>query len=159
MEHVSRRLVHCNVTAHPTSQWTLQQLREAIPSDHEYRYLIHDRDSIFSADLDGSIRNLGLRVLKTPYRSPQANALCERLIGSLRRECLDFVIPLSEGHLRKVLVHWRRHYNTGRPYMSLAANVPAPPPNIPVQLQPSRHLVPDSQTVISVPLLNGLHHQ
>src|SRR5262249_41588344 len=85
MEHATRRILHVNATAYPTAHWTLQQLREAIPSDHPYRFLIHDRDSIFSRALDQRIRHLGLRVLKTPVRSPQANALCERLIGTLRR--------------------------------------------------------------------------
>src|SRR5215467_3236675 len=99
IEHASRRLLHVNVTAHPTAEWTLQQLREAIPSDHAYRFLIHDRDSIFSQDLDQHIRNLGLKILKTPPKSPQANAICERVIGTLRRECLDFVIPFTETHL------------------------------------------------------------
>jgi len=99
MEHATRRILHSNVTAHPTAHWTLQQLREAIPADHTYRFLLHDRDSIFSQQLDQSIHNLGLRVLKTPPQTPQANALCERLLGTLRRECLDFVIPLTENHL------------------------------------------------------------
>jgi putative transposase len=84
MEHTTRRLLHVNVTAHPTAQWTLQQLREALPCDHTYRFLVHDRDSIFSPQLDQSIRHLGLRVVKTPPQTPQANSLCERLIGTLR---------------------------------------------------------------------------
>jgi hypothetical protein len=87
------------VTAHPTAAWTLQQLREAIPADHAYRFLLHDRDSIFSPQLDQSVCNLGLRVLKTPPQSPQAKALCERLIGTLRWECLDSMIPFTENHL------------------------------------------------------------
>ena len=92
MEHATRRLLHVNVTGHPTAQWTIQQFREAIPRNHSYRFLIHDRDRIFSQPLDQHIRNLGLRVLQTPPRSPQANALCERLLGTLRRECL---VPLG----------------------------------------------------------------
>jgi len=92
MEHATRRILRTNVTVHPTAQWTLQQLREALTSAHGYRFLIHDRDTIFSQDLDQRVRHLGLRVLKTPVRSPQANALCERLLGTLRRECLDFLI-------------------------------------------------------------------
>src|SRR6516162_5784931 len=103
IEHASRRLLHWNVTSNPTAAWTLQQLREAIASDHPYRFLVHDRDSIYTQALDTSITNLRLRVLKTPHRSPKANSLCERLIGSLRRECLDWAIPLSEGHLRSLL--------------------------------------------------------
>src|SRR5208337_3382379 len=97
IEHASRRLIHLNVTAHPTAAWTLQQLRDAIPLDHEYRFIIHDHDAIFSAELDASLTRLGLKVITTPVRSPQANSLCERLIGTLRRECLDWIIPLSEG--------------------------------------------------------------
>src|SRR5215831_9006383 len=71
-----------------------------------YRFLIHDRDRIFSQQLDQGIRHLGLRVLKTPVWTPQANALCERLIGTLRRECLDFVMPLTENHLYRILKEW-----------------------------------------------------
>ena len=93
IEHGSRKILHTNVTDHPTADWTRQQLREAIPSDHAYRFLIHDHDAIFSRSLDQSVRNLGLRVLKTPPRTPQANAICERAIGSLRRGCLDGRVP------------------------------------------------------------------
>jgi transposase InsO family protein len=90
MEVGTRRIVHCNVTAHPTAAWTLQQLREAIPNDHSYRFLVHDRDSIFSAEVDQQLKAFGLQVLHTPARAPKANAYCERLVGSVRRECLDF---------------------------------------------------------------------
>src|ERR1700757_1005366 len=116
MEIGSRRILHCNVTAHPTAQWTLQQLREAIPSDHPYQFLIHDRDTIFSSELDAEVkRTFGLRVLRTPIRAPQANAFCERLMGTVRRECLDFMIPLHERQLRGTLRSWVAHYNKGRP--------------------------------------------
>jgi transposase InsO family protein len=103
IEHESRRLLHVNVTGHPTAEWTLQQLCEAIPADHCYRFLIHDRDSIFSKQLDQHVRNLGLRILKTPPRAPQVNAICERVIGTIRRECLDFLIPLTIHHLQRLL--------------------------------------------------------
>ena len=82
MEIGSRQILHQNVTAHPTAEWTLQQLREALPGDHSYRFVIHDRDSIFSADVDKSLANLGVRVLRTPVRAPKANAVCERLGGT-----------------------------------------------------------------------------
>ena len=112
MEVGSRRILHSNVTAHPTSEWTLQQLREAIPGGHDYLFLIHDRDSIFSSDLDEELKSsFGLRVLRTSVRAPKANAYCERLIGTVRRECLDFMIPLNEPHLRKTLRFWVAHYN------------------------------------------------
>jgi len=78
MEVGTRKILHCNVTAHPTADWTSQQFREAIPSDHSYRFLIHDRDSIFSTEVDETTDNLGVKVLRTPVRAPQANAYCER---------------------------------------------------------------------------------
>jgi putative transposase len=127
MEHATRRMLHANVTVQPTAAWTLQQLRAAIPADHPYCFLIHDRDCIFSGRLDQPVRNFGLRVLKTPVRSPRANAPCERLLGTLRRECLDFMIPLGEHHLRRLLSEWRWHYNAGRPHMSLGPGIPEPP--------------------------------
>ena len=125
MEHATLRVLHANVTAHPTAPWTLQQVGDAIPADHAHRFFIHDRDAIFSQELDQSVRHLGLKVLKTPVRSPQANTLCERLLGTLRRECLDFLIPLTENHLRHFLHAWVRHYNEGRPHMALGPGIPA----------------------------------
>jgi len=74
--------------AHPTAEWTLQQFREALPGDHPYRFLIHERDTIFSKDLDKQVVAMGVRVLRTPVRAPQANSVCERFGGTLRRECL-----------------------------------------------------------------------
>ncbi len=109
IEHGSRRLVHCNVTAHPTAAWTLQQLREVIGGDRPYRYLLHDRDRIFAEHLDESIHSLGVQILKSPPRCPQANAICERLIGTIRQECLDWLIPHSELHLRSILKSRARH--------------------------------------------------
>jgi putative transposase len=118
IEHASRRLLHVNVTAHPTAQWTIQQLREAILADHTYRILIHDRNAIFSTAVDQSVSHMGLYVIKTPVRTPVANAISERVIGALRRECLDFIIPLNEKHLYGILKEWVGHYNQDRPHMS-----------------------------------------
>jgi putative transposase len=126
MEHATRRIVHCNVTAHPAAHWTLQQLREAIPVDHGYRFLLHNRDSIFSQPLDQHIRHLGLRVLKTPPQSPQANALCERLIGTLRRECLDLLIPLAAPAARMgTALQWKPSSHGFWTRHSTAARAPA----------------------------------
>ena len=159
MEHASRRVIHLNVTAHPSAAWTLQQLREAIPSDHTYRFILHDRDAIFSNQLDASVARMGLKVIKTPVRSPQANSLCERLIGTLRRECLDWIIPLSEQNLRKTLRSWLAHYNRGRPHSSLGPGLPDPVLNLPVRLQPQRHCFDRASRVVARPVLNGLHHE
>jgi putative transposase len=158
MEHATRRLLHVNVSAHPTAHWTLQQLRAAIPSDHTYRFLIHDRDSIFSQALDQRIRHLGLRVLTTPVRSPRANALCERLIGTLRRECLDCIIPLTENHLRCLLQAGVPHDNTSRPHMALGPGMPQPSASLPVPWQVPRHRLPEYLRLRARPILGGLHH-
>jgi transposase InsO family protein len=159
IEHRSRRLLHVNVTAHPTAEWTLQQLREALPSDHGYRFLLHDRDRIFSQALDRRIGNLGLHVLKTPPHCPQANAICERVLGTLRREALDFVIPLTENHVRRMLRDWVAHYNHGRPHMAPGPGMPQPPASLPVSLQAHRHRLPPHVRVVARPVLSGLHHE
>jgi transposase InsO family protein len=158
IEQATRRILHVNVMAHPTADWTLQQLREAIPADHAYRFLLHDRDHIFSEALDQRVRHLGLKILKTPPRSPQANALCERLLGTLRRECLDLLIPLTEDHLRRILHEWVPHYNTSRPHMSLGPGIPQPPASLPVPRQAHRHRLPEQFSVVSHRILGGLHH-
>jgi len=158
IEHGSRRLLHCNVTEHPTAEWTRQQLREAIPSDHAYQYLIHDRDCIFSADFDRTVDNLGLRVIKTPYRSPKANSICERAIGLMRRECLDYMIPINESHLRHILKAWAAYYNQSRPHMALGPGVPESPDTIPKPTSVGRHRISEKLGVIANAVLGGLHH-
>jgi putative transposase len=160
IEHRSRRLVHYNVTAHPSSTWTLQQLREAVGFKERYEYVLHDRDSIFAKHLDESIARLGIIVLKSPPLCPMANAICERVIGTIRRECLDWLIPLSESHLRSILKSWIPHYNTGRPHMALGPGVPDPPPAYRDYLNPgSRYRRGESYTVCANPILGGLHHE
>ena len=127
MEVGSRRILHANVTAHPTVDWTTQQFREILAFDHPCRFVIHDRDSIFSADVDRSLAGFGVRVLKTPVRAPKANAFCERLVGTIRRECLDYLIPLNERHLELIVNEFVVHYNRGRPHSSLGPGIPEPP--------------------------------
>jgi Integrase core domain len=147
-----------HATAHPTAAWTLLQLRNAIPFDHEYRFIIHDHDAIFSAELDASLTRFGLKVITTPVRSPQANSLCERLIRTLRRECLDWIIPLSEGHLRRVLASWRSHYNRGRPHSALGPGIPDPR-LADLRVKPCGHRLPVGHRVVATPILGGLHHE
>ena len=158
MEIGSRRIVHFNVTDHPTSEWTLQQFREAAPTNDEIRYLIHDRDSIYSADLDLAIESMGLEILRTPVRAPTANAYCERLIGTIRRECLDFMIPLNESHLRRLLFEWKSHYNKGRPHSSPGPEIPDSPVRL-IDPNAPRHLIPSDRCVVSKPIPGGLHHE
>jgi putative transposase len=164
MEVGTRKILHCNVTAHPTATWTLQQFREAMPSDHQCKFLIHDRDSIFSRSLDCELGSFGLRVLRTPVRAPQGNAYCERLVGTIRRECLDFLIPLCESHLRMMLKEWVRHYNQGRPHMSLGPGIPADNANneeraIQRSRTRARHRLPAHCRIKAKPILGGLHHE
>jgi putative transposase len=159
MEVGTRRILHCNVTAHPTAAWTLQQLREAIPSDHSYRFLIRDGDSIFSAEVDRQLNAFRVRVLHTPVRAPKANAYCERLVGSIRRECLDFMIPLGEKHLRRILAEWVTHYNQGRPHLSLGPGIPEPVAVfLPLQGH-ERHSMPQDCKIAARAILGGLHHE
>jgi len=160
LEVGSQRIVHCNVTAHPSAEWALQQFREALSGEQSYRYLIHDRDAIFSADLDHElVQGFGLRVLKTPARSPQANAYCERLIGTMRRECLDFLIPLNERHLRRSLHEWVRYYNGGRPHSSLGPNIPDRRGSLEKPPNGGREFLLSSWQVVSRSILGGLHHE
>jgi transposase InsO family protein len=99
LDVATRRIVHWNVTEHPTAAWTVQQFRACVSGDQPQRLLIHDRDSIYSAAVDGAVAAMGLTVLKTPVRCPQANAFCERLIGTIRRKCLDWLGLLGLGRL------------------------------------------------------------
>lgn len=158
MEVGTRRIVHCNVTMHPTAAWTLQQFREAIPGDHSYRFLIRDRDSIFSAEVGEQLKAFGLRVLRTPARTPQANAYCERLVGTVRRECLDFLIPFGETHLRSILKEWVRHYNQGRPHLSLGPGIPEPVV-MGYSVHPHTGLSSTNCRMVSRAILGGLHHE
>jgi len=157
LEVGTRRIAHWNVTEHPTAEWTVQQFRAVVPGDQPERFLIHDRDSIYAAAVDSTVEAMGLTILKTPVRCPQANAFCERLIGTIRRECLDWLIVLNERHLRAVLQEWVTHYNEGRPHASLGPGIPDVPADR--LARPSGHQVLDGHRVIAVPILAGLHHE
>jgi transposase InsO family protein len=154
----TRRIVHWNVTEHPTADWTIQQCRTAITGETAHRFLIHDRDAIYAPAVNGAIRSMGLRVLKTPVRTPQANAFCERVIRTIRRECLDWLIPFHEPHLRGILREWVSHYNRGGPHASLGPGIPEPPPT-PITPALTGPRLPTGSRVIATPVLNGLHHE
>ena len=104
------------------------------------------------------MRHLGLRVLNTPPRVPQANAGCERVLGTLRQECLDLMIPLTEPHLRHIVREWVQHDNAGRPHMSLGPGIPQSLASPPVLVQRCRHRLPEPLQVVACPILGGLHH-
>ncbi len=103
LEVGTRRILHWNVTEHPTAEWAIQQFRTVITPETYCRFVLHDRDNMYTATVDRAIASMGRQVLKTPARTPQANAFCGRLIGTMRRECLDWLIPMPEAHLRRVL--------------------------------------------------------
>ena len=149
-----------NLTAHPSADWTLQQLREVVAGEDGHRYLIHDRDQIFAKRLDDSIKALGVDVLRSPVASPKANSICERVIGTIRRECLDWLIPLSEAHLRAILKSWVTHYNQGRPHSALGPGVPDPPRESEVvPTSESHHRLAAGALVRVKSVLGGLHHE
>jgi putative transposase len=159
IEHGTRRLAHVNLTAHPTAEWALQQFREVVTGEARRGYLIHDRDRIFSKRLDDSIEALGIEVLRSPRESPKANSICERVIGTIRRECLDWMIPMSGAHLRIVLKEWVAHYNGGRPHSALGPGVPDPPQPTAVFRNRSRHRLAAGALVRVRSVLSGLHHE
>jgi putative transposase len=157
MEIGTRRILHWNVTEYPIAGWTVQQFRDFLTGEEPYRFVVHDRDSVFSTAVDAALADMNLHVFKIPARVPQGNAFCERLIGTARRECLDHFIPLHERHLRKILAEWVRHYNRGRPHASLGPGVPeasaqtaSPAPG---------HDLPHGHRVAAKPILAGLHHE
>lgn len=159
LEVGTRQILYWNVAEHPTSEWTAQQFRMVVLGDQRHRFIVHDRDSIDSDGIDRMLAATGLTILKTPVRSPQANAHCERLIGTIRRECLDWVIPLNERHLRRVVAEWVAHYNNrGRPHASLGPGIPDPPSER-IALRSHRHHLPVGHRVSATPILGGLPHE
>jgi putative transposase len=158
MEVGTHQIAHFNITAHPTAAWTLQQFREVVTGDQPHRFVLHDRDSIYSSELDSALKAMDLKILKTPFQAPQVNAFCERLIGTVRRECLDFLIPLNERHLRGVLREWVTHYNRGRPHSSLGPGIPDSESGY-QRIKPYGHHLPIDHQVVAKAILGGLHHE
>jgi len=158
MELGTRRIAHFNVTAHPTADWTLQLSERSSQVRNRTVSSSTTANSIYSSELHSALKAMGLNILKTPFRAPQANAFCERLVGSIRRECLDFLIPLNDRHLRVILKEWAAHYNRGRPHSSLGPGIPEPRASgAPKRLSGQR--IPSGHRVLAKAILGGLHHE
>ena len=147
--HRRRRVVHFNVTDSPTAAWTTQQIVEAFPGDSAPRYLLRDRDSIYGVDFRRRVKGIGITEVLTTPRSPWQNPFAERVIGTIRRELLDHVIVLSEGHLRRRLRSYFRYYHDSRTHLALEKDAPEPRAAEP----------PEQGAVVALPQVGGLHHR
>jgi len=144
--HGRRELVHVAFTAHPAAAWVWRQLVEATAWGRRPRHLVRDRDAVYGGDFTARARRLGIETVLTPVRAPRANAIAERVVRTLRNECLDHIIVLNEEHLRAVLREYTTYYNTARPHRSLGLQPPLPD---------ERNLTGPIRTR---PVLGGLHH-
>jgi transposase InsO family protein len=149
LSHARRRVVHFQVTTTPTAAWVSRQLRQAFPFETAPRYLIRDRDAIYGDEVRRCLASLNIEEVITAPRSPWQNPYAERIIGSLRRECLDHVIVLNERHLRRIISSYLDYYHRSRPHMGLGHNAPEPR-----AVEP-----PKCGRVISEPMAGGLHHR
>jgi putative transposase len=149
MSHDRRKIIHFNVTDSPSSAWTARQLIEAFPWDSAPRHLLRDNDTKFLAEFASCVNWMGIEEIKTAPRSPWQNPYCERLIGSIRRECLDQVVILNEQHLRRILRDYVTYYHESRTHQSLDDDCPEPR-----AVEP-----PEMGTVIAFPQVGGLHHR
>jgi transposase InsO family protein len=147
LQHARRELLWLGVTAHPTAEWIAQQLTEAFAWRDAPRYVVRDRDRIYGARFIQRVRFMGIRDRPISARSPWQNGYAERLIGSIRRECLDHVIVFGERHLRNLLQSYRNYYNQGRTHLSLCKDTPIPRP------------AQACGRIAGIPILGGLHHQ
>jgi len=148
----SRRIVHVGVTRAPTDDWVAQQLCEATPFGEAPKYLIRDNDAKYGVHVTAVAAGTGIEVLRTPTRAPRANAICERLLGSVRRECLDHIVIVSEAHLRRVLKEYTAYFNQSRPHQGIDQRVPE-------CKESSNPLRGDRGTIVVFPVLGGLHHE
>jgi putative transposase len=151
VHHESRRVVHVGITDHPTDEWIAQQVRDATPFEEKPKFLICDNDKRYGAQFERVVQASGIEAIHTPYAAPRANAVCERFIGSLRRECLDHLLIIGERQLTRVLKEYVSYFNPARPHQGISQRIPAPRVPLPRTSKTS--------TVIAAPVLNGLHHK
>jgi len=145
-----RKIIHFNVTSNPTAQWTCQQIVEAFPWETTPKYIIRDRDAIYGEVVKARIKNMNIEQVVTASKSPWQNPFAERVIGTIRRECLDYVIVLSEGHLKAILNEYFAYYHHDRNHLSLDKDAPC---KRPVQVKPR------AGKIIELPKVGGLHHR
>jgi putative transposase len=146
IEHHRRQLLFFNVTKNPTSEWTIQQIRNMLFDYEPPKYLIRDRDKKYGNLFSDGINNFGIKQIITAYRSPWQNGYCERVIGSIKRECLDHVIVLNEDHLRTVMTDYVLYYNRYRTNLGINKDSPEGRP------------VQKEGKIDKIPIVNGLHH-
>jgi putative transposase len=147
--HNRRRVVHFNVTEHPSAHWTAQQVVEAFPEDTAPRYMIRDRDGIYGEAFCRRLKGIGVKEVLTAPQSPWQNPYAERLVGSIRRECLDHVVVLGERHLHRILRSYFSYYHRARTHLSLGKDAPKP-----------RAVQPSSMgDIVELPEVGGLHHR
>jgi len=149
LAHDRRRVIHFNVTEQPTAAWTAQQIVEAFPWDTAPRYLLRDRDGIYGGYFRRRVSGMGIDEVPIAARSPWQSPYVERLIGSIRRECLDHMIVLNESHLRRIIASYLRYYHTVRTHLSLDKDAP----------DGRAAQSPDAGEVVALPHLGGLHHE
>jgi putative transposase len=147
--HHRRRVVHFNVTEHPTAASTTQQLVDAFPEDTAPSYLLRDRDSVYGDSFRRRVKGMRIREVLTATHSPWQNPFAERLIGSVRRECLDHVLVLSERHLRRVLTRYFAYYHRTRTHLALGKDAP--------NMRPVQR--PEVGAIVATPEVGGLHHR
>jgi putative transposase len=149
LAHHRRRVVHFNVTEHPTARWAAQQIVDAFPDDSAPTYLLRDRDAVYGDAFRKRVKGMGICEVLTAPRSPWQNPFAERLIGSIRRECLDHFVVLGERHLRRILTAYFAYYHRTRPHLSLDKDAPDGRP-----IEP-----PELGAIIAIPEVGGLHHR
>lgn len=150
VELASRRVIHFGVTRAPTDVWVAQQLREATPFGQAPRFLIRDRDRKYGEAFTRVAVSTSIEMLKTPYRAPKANAVCERFLGSVRRECLDHMLILGERHLYRLVRAYVMYFNHARPHQGIGQRIPEGSMSVQEKV--------DRGKIIAFPVLNGLHH-
>ncbi len=146
IELATRKVMFAATTRFPSQAWVTQQLRNATPSGVAPRFLIRDRDDKFGTAFDALARATGIQIVRTAVRAPNMNAVCERFLGSLRRECLDHVLVLDAAHFQRVVAEYVRYHNTARPHQGLHQQTP---------VHTER---PADGNIVALPVLGGLHH-